>query len=64
MKVRALVSFSGVVSMRKGEEREIYNQAIINDLLQAKYIEALEKPEKKEEPKPPAKRKSPAKKGR
>lgn len=49
--------------MRKGEERDLQNEFLINDLLHAKYIEVLEKPEKKEEPKPPVKRKSP-KKGR
>ena len=60
MKVRALVSFSGIVSMGKGEERDIYNQAVINDLVRAKYIEVLEKPA---DPKPPEVKKTPRRKG-
>lgn len=44
---KALVSFSGLISMRKGEVRELTDLAIIKDLLNAGYIEAVE--EKKAE---------------
>ena len=46
MEYRALVSFSGLVSMRKGEVREIKDKAIVKDLLHAGYIEPLEKKKK------------------
>lgn len=45
MEYRALVSFSGLVSMRRGEVREIKDKNIVKDLLRAKYIEPLEKKE-------------------
>lgn len=38
MKYRALVSFSGLISMSMGEEREIKDQYLIDDLLKAGYI--------------------------
>ena len=38
---RALVSFSGVISMFQGEEREITNKETIKDLLKAEYIEEV-----------------------
>ena len=44
MKYKALVGFSGLISMRKGEEREITDKYIAEDLLKAGYIEAIEKP--------------------
>ena len=47
MKVRALISFSGLVSMRKGEEKEIRDKNIVADLLRAGYIEQIEKPKTK-----------------
>lgn len=48
MRIKALVSFSGALSMRIGEEREYENEFVLSDLLQAKYIEEvkLEKPKK------------------
>ncbi len=50
MKYRALVSFSGALSMHQGEVRELNNKATIKDLLKAKYIEEVkEKPNKEEE---------------
>lgn len=45
MKIKALTSFSGVLSMRKGEVREYDNEVVLSDLLRAKYIEEI-KPEK------------------
>ena len=41
MKYRALVSFSGIISMAKGEEKEISDKELISDLLKAKYIEEV-----------------------
>lgn len=38
---RALVSFSGLVSMAMGETREITDKSIAKDLLKAGYIEEL-----------------------
>jgi hypothetical protein len=38
---KALKSFSGLVSMRKGEVRDISNLAYVKDLLNAKYIEEV-----------------------
>lgn len=47
MKYIAKVGFSGKVSMRKGEIKEISDKFIVNDLLKAGYIEPVEKPKKK-----------------
>lgn len=41
MVYRALVSFSGKLSMAMGEVREISNKPIVDDLLKAGYIEEL-----------------------
>ena len=41
MKYKALKSFSGLVSMHKGEVKEITNKDIISDLLNAHYIEEV-----------------------
>ena len=47
MKVKALVSFSGLVSMRKDEIKEINDKNIVTDLIRAGYIEPIEKPKTK-----------------
>jgi len=39
MKVKALKTFSGAISMHEGEIREIKNEYIIADLTKAGYIE-------------------------
>ena len=49
----ATVSFSGIISMRMGEKREISDSSIVNDLLKAGHIievkaDAQAKAEKKE----------------
>lgn len=44
MKYRALKGFSGLVSMRKGDVKEIKDKYIVDDLLKAGYIEPTEKP--------------------
>ena len=47
MKVKALIGFSGLVSMRKGEVKEISDKNIVTDLIRAGYIEPIEKPKNK-----------------
>ena len=51
---RALVSFSGLVSMAEGEVREISDKRVVNDLLDAGYVEEIipDKAEQPEEVKP------------
>lgn len=46
MKYKALVSFTGKVSMTMDEVREISDKSVAKDLLQAGYIEEI-KPVKK-----------------
>ena len=47
MKIKALKNFSGAFSMITGEIRECDDKIILQDLLQAGYIEEVkEKPEK------------------
>lgn len=43
MRYKALKSFSGVVSMAEGTEQEISDKKVADDLLKARYIEAVEK---------------------
>ena len=45
---KAIKSFSGLISMSKGEVREIKDKEIVKDLLQANYIEEIKKEAKKE----------------
>jgi hypothetical protein len=44
MKYKAVVSFSGAVSMAEGETAEIVDETISADLLKAGYITAVEEP--------------------
>ena len=46
---KALGSFSGLISMAKGETREIKDKEIIKDLLKAGYIEEVKSTKKKKE---------------
>lgn len=46
MKVKALVSFSGIITMSAGEVGEISEKEVLNDLLKAGYVEEV-KAEKK-----------------
>lgn len=52
MRYRAIVSFSGKISMAKGQNREISDSALVDDLLNAGYIIPLEAEVKEEKPKP------------
>ena len=47
MEVKALIGFSGLVSMRKGEVKNIRDKSIVTDLLRAGYVEQIGKPKKK-----------------
>ena len=38
---KALVSFSGLITMRKNEVKEIKDKALVKDLLKAGYIEEV-----------------------
>ena len=42
MMYKAIVSFSGIVSMAEGDIAEIADKAVSEDLLNAGYIEAVE----------------------
>lgn len=44
---KALISFTGAVSMKKGEVKHIADEAIAQDLVRCGYVEALEKKEEK-----------------
>lgn len=53
MLYKATTSFTGLENMRRGEVKEIKNEAIVKDLLKAGYIEPVEEksakaPEKKD----------------
>lgn len=49
---KALVSFSGLITMAMGDIREITDESIVKDLLKAGYIEEVkEKPKKIKEKK-------------
>ena len=61
-KYRALVSFTGTVSMAGGEVREISDQSLADSLLKVGYIEPFrntEKPSAKAEEKPKEKVENP-----
>ncbi len=47
MLVKALVSFCGVISMIGGEVRDITDKPVVDDLLQAGYVEKVKKEKKK-----------------
>ena len=48
---RALISFSGLVSMGKGDVGEIPDKTVAMDLLNCGYIEAVEEVKQPEPPK-------------
>lgn len=49
MKYRALISFSGLLSMSLGDVREISDKYVVKDLLKAGYIEELKETKTKKE---------------
>jgi hypothetical protein len=38
---RAIIGFTGLINMKKGEIKEIKNKALVKDLLKAGYIEEV-----------------------
>ena len=48
---RALTTFVGAISMRKGEVRAIENKTVAADLLRAGYIEEVKTEKKRKSPK-------------
>lgn len=42
MKVKALVNFSGLISMSKGETKDIKEKEIYQDLLDSGYVQKVE----------------------
>ncbi len=44
MKVKAKLSFSGLITMHTGQEREIENEDILKDLIEAGYVEPVSIP--------------------
>lgn len=42
MKVKALISFAGAFTMAKGEIKECSDKTILQDLLQAGYVEKVQ----------------------
>lgn len=61
MMYKALISFTGLVSMTKGDVREISDISLANDLLKAGYIEEVKETSPKKET--VKKTKSPSRKG-
>lgn len=41
MKIRALVSFSGALTMAKDEVRDYDNEIVLSDLMNAGYVEEI-----------------------
>lgn len=52
MKIEALVSFCGVLSMAKGEVRDYSDMAVVSDLLDAGYVREVEETAEPTENKP------------
>lgn len=46
---KALVSFSGLISMSKGQVKKIKDKEVIKDLLKAGYIEEVKTTKKKKD---------------
>lgn len=47
MKIRALVNFAGALSMYTGQEMECDDEVVLQDLLNAGYIEKVQEKKKK-----------------
>ena len=52
MKIEALVSFCGALSMAKGEVRDCGDMAVVSDLLDAGYVREVEESAEPTENKP------------
>lgn len=51
MRIKANVSFGGVLSMGRGEIREYNDKEVLSDLLRAGYVEEVADKEEKASPK-------------
>ena len=49
MKIKAKISFCGGLTMAKGEEKEIKNNKIVDDLIEAGYVEVIEEKNQNED---------------
>lgn len=49
MKIKAIVNFSGILSMAKDDEMEYNDEVVLQDLLQAGYVEYIDSPKKRSE---------------
>ncbi len=47
LKVKALVSFAGLVTMGVGETKDINDKVVLNDLIKAKFVEPVKSTRKK-----------------
>lgn len=56
MMYKALVSFTGIISMAEGDVREISDTSLANDLLKSKYIEEIKKKETVKKTKSPSRK--------
>lgn len=50
MKVKAKISFCGALTMAKGETLPIDDNKVVDDLIEAGYVEVVEEKEPKSEP--------------
>lgn len=50
-KVKAKVSFAGIITMGVGEVRDVSDDEIVKDLVSAGYVEKVKTPAKKKEEK-------------
>lgn len=57
MAYKALIAFSGIISMEKGEVRDISDLAVAYDLLKAGYIERIKETAEEKNKKKKTKRK-------
>ena len=55
--ILAKTSFSGIVSMYEGETKEVADVNIVKDLIEAGYVEVIDKPADKVEAKAESKKK-------
>lgn len=46
MKIKALISFSGLITMGIGEVRDVENKEMVKDLLEAGYVKKVVKADK------------------
>ncbi len=50
MKIKAKISFCGALTMAKGETKTIEDNKVVDDLIEAGYVEVVEEKEPEEKP--------------